>query len=137
MHYSHICAVIGCPFAPIKKLQELARQYRCFISALPLLTKDNKTEITKVFNNIKDEYLSEHELSYSTRRISSLCNSERLQPYKKLKEDNDRLKADIGYLKKEETKYKKCFIENGILRDKREKAVRKLELIIKKISKGE
>lgn len=86
LHYSHICAVIGCPFAPIKKLQELARQYRCFISALPLLTKDNKTEITKVFNNIKDEYLSEHELSYSTRRISSLCNSERLQPYKKLKE---------------------------------------------------
>ena len=64
LHYSHICAVIGCPFAPIKKLQELARQYRCFISALPLLTKDNKTEITKVFNNIKDEYLSEHELSY-------------------------------------------------------------------------
>lgn len=87
LHYSHICAVMGCPFAPLQKLHELTSKYRSFISALPLLTKGEKGEIEQAFNDIKDKYLPDYEIMSSTWSISRLCNTERLTTsYKKLQE---------------------------------------------------
>ena len=86
LHYSHICAVMGCPFAPVKKLQELARKYRCFISALPLLTKGVTSDISKAFNDIKNKYLPDYEIECKTWSVDRLCETERMLPYKKLKE---------------------------------------------------
>lgn len=70
-------------------------------------------------------------------RILSVKLTKLSKFYKKLKEDNERLKADIGYLKKEEERHRERTIENEILRNKQERAVKKLEAVLKKISKGE
>ncbi len=70
-------------------------------------------------------------------RILSIKLGKLSKAYKKLLEDNERLKADIGYLKKEEANYKERIVENEILKDKQKRAVKKLEAVLKKISKGE
>ncbi len=70
-------------------------------------------------------------------RILSIKLGKLSKAYKKLLEDNERLKADVGYLKKEEANYKARVIENEILKEKQRRAVKKLEAVLKKISKGE
>lgn len=39
LHYSHLCAVVGCPYAPVKELQKIVKDYKNHISVLPLLIK--------------------------------------------------------------------------------------------------
>jgi len=70
-------------------------------------------------------------------RILSIKLTKLSKSYKKLKEDNDRLKADIGYLKKEEERHREKMIENETLKERQKRAVKKLEAVLKKISKGE
>lgn len=70
-------------------------------------------------------------------RILSIKLGKLSKAYQKLLEDNERLKADVGYLKKEEANYKARVIENEILKEKQRRAVKKLEAVLKKISKGE
>ena len=70
-------------------------------------------------------------------RILSIKLNKLSKSYKKLKEDNDRLKADVGYLKKDAENHKDRLIENKVLNDKQVKIVKKLESLLKKISKSE
>lgn len=70
-------------------------------------------------------------------RILSIKLTKLSKSYKKLKEDNDRLKADIGYFKNEEERHRERMIENETLKDRQKRAVKKLEAVLKKISKGE
>jgi len=70
-------------------------------------------------------------------RILSIKLTKLSKSYKKLKEDNDRLKADIGYFKKEEERHRERMIENETLKERQKRAVKKLEAVLKKISKGE
>lgn len=70
-------------------------------------------------------------------RILSIKLNKLSKAYKKLKEDNERLKADVGYLRTEAETHKDRLIENKVLNDKQTKAVKKLESLLKKISKSE
>lgn len=70
-------------------------------------------------------------------RILSIKLNKLSKAYKKLKEDNDRLKADVGYLRTEAENHKDRLIENKVLSDKQIKVVKKLESLLKKISKSE
>jgi threonyl-tRNA synthetase len=65
-------------------------------------------------------------------RILSIKLTKLSKSYKKLKEDNDRLKADIGYLKKEEERHRERMIENETLKEKAEKSREKTESGFKK-----
>ena len=70
-------------------------------------------------------------------RILSVKLNKLSKAYNKLKEDNDRLRADVGYLRTEAETHKHSLIENKLLNDKQVKAIKKLELLLKKISRGE
>ncbi|GAB1401236.1 hypothetical protein MASR1M68_01470 [Elusimicrobiota bacterium] len=70
-------------------------------------------------------------------RILSVKLNKLSKAYNKLKEDNERLRADVGYLRSEAETHKDRLIENKVLNDKQTKAVKKLESLLKKISKGE
>ena len=70
-------------------------------------------------------------------RILSIKLNKLSKAYKKLKEDNDRLQADIGYLRRETENHKDRLVENKVLSDKQVKVTKKLESLLKKISKGE
>lgn len=70
-------------------------------------------------------------------RILSIKLNKLSKSYKKLKEDNDRLQADIGYLRRETENHKDRLIENKVLKDKQMKVIKKLESLLKKMSKSE
>ena len=94
-HYLHVCAVMGCPFAPIKEIQEMARKYRILTSYFTLLTKGREREISELYkNSLFNRYFPEIELSESNCRISSVLESSRFVGYPKLREGLSYLVAE-------------------------------------------
>lgn len=39
LHYTHVCALVGCPYAPLAELKQIVQKYNYHISVLPLLQK--------------------------------------------------------------------------------------------------
>ncbi len=55
-HYHHICAVLGCPFAPKKRIKELVENYNKMILIFPRLLKGPFVEIKKEFKTCQSNY---------------------------------------------------------------------------------
>lgn len=57
-----------------------------------------------------------------------------IESYKKLKEDNYRLKTELDFFKKEVKEHKNRLNENVLLKEKQKKAILKTEQILEKIN---
>jgi cell division septum initiation protein DivIVA len=57
-----------------------------------------------------------------------------IESYKKLKEDNYRLKTELDFFKKEVKEHKNRLNENVVLKEKQKKAILKAEQILEKIN---
>lgn len=57
-HYHHICAVMGCPFAPIEEIQKQIKNHKNLVSVFPKLSKGTIGEITEKYNQIKTKYFA-------------------------------------------------------------------------------
>lgn len=57
-----------------------------------------------------------------------------IESYKKLKEDNYRLKTELDFFKKEVKEHKNRLNENVLLKEKQKKAILKAEQILEKIN---
>ncbi|MGE4384269.1 MAG: hypothetical protein AB7E39_00185 [Endomicrobiaceae bacterium] len=68
-------------------------------------------------------------LDILTIKINKLAES-----YKKLKEDNYRLRTELDFFKKEVKEHKNRLNENILLKEKQKKAILKAEQILEKIS---
>lgn len=68
-------------------------------------------------------------LDILTIKINKLVES-----YKKLKEDNYRLRTELDFFKKEVKEHKNRLNENILLKEKQKKAILKAEQILEKIS---
>lgn len=52
LHYHHICAVMGCPYAPIDNIQKLMPEAKLHISATPLLSKGGYIEMAATHQDL-------------------------------------------------------------------------------------
>jgi hypothetical protein len=52
LHYFHICAAMGCPFAPVEEVKSLVRESKKYISYYPSLLKGEYREVQESFVKI-------------------------------------------------------------------------------------
>lgn len=83
-HYLHYCAVLGCPYAPKNKIQQLARQYRSATSVCTLLTKGVDSETDQLYLDIQQRFFPTMSINKNVYTVSSLLNSQQFQKYNKL-----------------------------------------------------
>lgn len=91
LHYLHICAAMGCQFAPQNAVLAMIPNAKNHISVFPLLSKGN-------FNNIKSFFLSlitTHFPSSSTTRSTDTCGNLRVFLSKNGYSDGD---SGLAYL---------------------------------------
>lgn len=67
-HYHHYCAVLGCPYAPVKEIKKLLDDYQNYIFVLPRIEKGSISEIKKAFKQIRNEY-------FQNKKTVSLSNT--------------------------------------------------------------
>jgi hypothetical protein len=58
LHYHHICAALGCPFAPMGEIQSMVDNYKQYVSVFPLLSKGENNAIRDVFNRIIQDFFA-------------------------------------------------------------------------------
>lgn len=80
-HYLHICATMGCPYAPIEEVQKLVRKYRTLISIFPRLEKGNYIELSSEYETIKDKYYSEATIDEITISVKQFLTQDRFKDY--------------------------------------------------------
>ena len=85
-HYFHVCALLRCPYAPIRELTRIARDYKGLISVLPLMEKGEEREIRDSFLRLRELYFNESSISSVTCSVDSIMNRDSLQIYPKLGE---------------------------------------------------
>ena len=84
LHYFHFCAVLGCPYAPIKEIKALVRQYRTAISVCTLLTKGTVAQNEQKYKALQNKYFPQLTLNHTTLQVFSLRNSQAYSQYPKL-----------------------------------------------------
>ncbi|HTN09134.1 hypothetical protein [Agriterribacter sp.] len=75
-HYHHFCAVLNCPHAPKKEIEELIKQKNSLINFFPRLSKGSKKELQKIFEKIQSTYFPAEEISQQKIKISKLLEDE-------------------------------------------------------------
>lgn len=80
-HYLHICATMGCPYAPIGEVQKLVRKYRTLISIFPRLEKGDYVIINDEFEKIKDKYYSDSNINEIVMSVKQFLSQERFENY--------------------------------------------------------
>jgi hypothetical protein len=63
LHYHHICAALGCPYAPMGEIQSMVDKYEQYVSVFPLLSKGESKKIQDVFSQIIAEYFSSSKIT--------------------------------------------------------------------------
>jgi hypothetical protein len=66
LHYMHVCAVLGCEYAPYDQVSELVERAEEFINPFPVLLKGSATEITGVIDKhpiFASRRYSEHKIN--------------------------------------------------------------------------
>lgn len=57
-HYHHICAVMGCPYAPIGEVKKMVDQASKLVNLFPRLLKGSASETRRMYNDIFRKYFS-------------------------------------------------------------------------------
>lgn len=75
-HYHHICAIMGCPFAPVKEVEKIVAQYKSLITFFPRLAKGNSNDLLNKFNAMRDEYFPSKSISKLKYNVQSILSTE-------------------------------------------------------------
>lgn len=91
LHYHHICAVMGCPHAPMNNIQKLMPEAKLHISATPLLSKGSYKEIAAIHQDLLN-------VSFSTSAIieKKMSCSEIIEVYPDA--DYHKIKSALAYI---------------------------------------
>jgi len=82
-HYSHVCAVLGCEYAPYEQISKLIDRAECFINPFPILVKGTQNEIDDIIAKnplFANRQYSEYELAIATLHDQSI-NRPRALPF--------------------------------------------------------
>ncbi len=85
-HYHHICAAMGCPFAPIESVKNILSNYEELITFFPRLAKDDIVEISKKFKSLHKQYFSEFEIVNNSYSVKDIMNNFQYHLYSNLKQ---------------------------------------------------
>jgi hypothetical protein len=80
-HYHHICAVMGCPYAPIDEIKRGIQDYKQLISVFPKLSKGTLLDIAAKYNDIAVNYFNNNPLTAKRYLVSQLLESELHKSY--------------------------------------------------------
>ncbi len=80
-HYHHYCAVLGCPFAPLKEIEKLVVDYKNYIFALPRLEKGTNTEIKQSFQNLAQTHFSDKKILSRIQTVQELLSEREIKKY--------------------------------------------------------
>ncbi len=58
LHYHHICAALGCPFAPVGEIQSMVNEYEQFVSVFPLLCKGGIKSTKQIYDKLVKDFFS-------------------------------------------------------------------------------
>jgi hypothetical protein len=83
-HYHHICAVMGCPFAPLAEIKKLTKNYKNFISVFPRLSKGTLQEICFKFDAIKEKYFLEELIETKSLCVKQILETDLCKEYQDL-----------------------------------------------------
>ncbi len=110
-HYHHICAVLGCPYAPNNAVMELVSRHRSLISVFPLLAKGETEEMSQKYMAIKKAYFNDSELSTFTLTVGQLLSHDQYRKYSDLE-------MGLAYLFSKQLKGKRHCGSKDIILDK-------------------
>ena len=83
-HYHHICAVMGCQFAPIDEIKKSVQNYKNLISVFPKLAKGTCQEINDKFNQIKEKYFFNETIITDIYSVAQILESDLNKEYQDL-----------------------------------------------------
>ncbi len=83
-HYHHFCAVLGCPFAPIKQVENIVSNYKKFISVFPRLLKGETAEIYSQYQALAEKNFVNTELETIETEVNDLLHNKEFHIYKEL-----------------------------------------------------
>ncbi len=75
-HYHHICAVMGCPYAPLDEIKAGVLNYKKLISVFPKLAKGTRLELAGKYNEISNAYFNNSSLTTKIYSVSQIIESE-------------------------------------------------------------
>lgn len=75
LHYFHICAAMGCPFAPIEQVKTLVSNSEKYISTFPTLLKGEYSEVLGIYNKIAIDHFSTDAISSLNMKIDSVMSN--------------------------------------------------------------
>ncbi len=81
-HYHHICAAMGCPYAPLDHIRNMARNYREYVSFFPLLVKNPDFDtLEQQYNDILLQYFDSHDTSRYRLSVQEVIDNPLLEGY--------------------------------------------------------
>jgi hypothetical protein len=83
-HYHHICASMGCPYAPYKVVRKMVNNYKKHTSFFPRFIKGSCEEIQIIYNSILSNYLPDKNFQTIEVNVDDLLKSEELKIYPSL-----------------------------------------------------
>lgn len=85
-HYFHFCVQFGCPYAPVREINKLVKEYQEYIFVLPRLEKGNKAEIEERYKAISQTYFPEKKLVYRDITVGDIWEEEDYSEYHELEQ---------------------------------------------------
>ncbi len=83
-HYFHFCAVLGCPYAPIKQVKALVTEYYKYITVFPRLHKGTSSEIFESYQSILSNYFADEEIVSMYLDVTFIKQSADFRLYREL-----------------------------------------------------
>ena len=72
LHYHHICAVLGCPYAPIAEVQSMVNRYKEYISVFPICSKGDSNLIRSKYELLCGTHFQNSTVTSRTYSVKSL-----------------------------------------------------------------
>lgn len=74
LHYFHICAAMGCPYAPVDQVKKIVKNYSKFVSVFPLLQKSTYEEALISFENLNRKFFEDVTVQIDNFQIKSILS---------------------------------------------------------------
>ncbi len=85
-HYHHICAAMGCPYAPTESVKEIIGKYQDLVTVFPRLAKGHEAEMKTRYLTIQKEYFPQYELDSIYFTVENIIQQEVFKPYTDLEQ---------------------------------------------------
>lgn len=72
LHYFHICAAMGCPYAPLEQVKKIVKNYSRYVSFYPLLQKSSYEDSIVSYLEMRQSYFKDFEIQLDYFTVESI-----------------------------------------------------------------